>query len=231
MHRSAKGLLTVESNVPYGASIAGWLALHDRPFSDLEHPSRWYERAFLAWETVRRVRNPFFSEGTGFEGYYIGQCHSADEMTARLLELGHAMIASNDRLYPYDYAFKTRLMNALSSESVDVPALKVWAELLGAMLGRLRRIAGQTPAAGVFQTETYRMTNSVPPIRYSLTRQNVQQTYTLPFPPQANGRKLAIDFSTLAPTDRDAAMVVWSVGRLGHPLVRQYLAEVSRTPW
>ena len=231
MHRSSIGLLTVESNVPYGASIAAWLTLRNRPLAELERPSRWYERAFLAWETVRRVRNPFFSEGAGFEGYYIGECRSADEMTGRLLQLGRDMLASNDRLYRFDYRFKSRLMKALDSESVDVKALESWSALLGATLGRLRRMAGALPEAGAFQAETYRMTNSVPPIRYALSEQTVRQTYTLPFPAQRNGRKIAIDPNTLNPADRDAALVVWSVGRLGHPLVRQYLAELSRSSW
>ncbi len=228
MQRSSKGLLIVESNVPYGAAIAAWLALRRQPLAELERSSRWYERPFLAWETVRRVRNPFYSMGTGFEGYYIGQCGSSDEMTERLLQLGRDMIASNDLLYNFDYNFKSRLMKALAEEALDLKALNAWSQVLGATLGRLRRMAASSPAASTFQQETYRMTNSVPPIRYTLHDHTVSQTYTLPFPGQHNARASALDPATVYPADREAAFVITTVGRLGHPLVRQYLADVSR---
>lgn len=228
MHRSLKGLLTVRSNVPYSGAMAAWLAIYNLPLATLETPSRWYERAFLAWETVRRVRNPFFIEGTGFEGYYIDLCHSPEEMTERLLVLGHDMLASHDRLYPYDTRFKSRLMRVLTGETDDLKALLSWSALLGATLARLRAWAVVRPAAGAFQAETYRMTSVLPGIVYTPHDHWLAQAYTIPFPMGLHTDKLDISPEALKPADQDAALIVWTVGKLGHPLVRQYLSERSR---
>lgn len=228
MLRSAKGLLTVESVVPYSGAMAAWLRLYDVPLQALEGPSRWYERAFLAWEMVRRVRNPFFSEGTGFEGYYIGVCATAEQMTEALLRLGHTLLESNARLYPQDTPFHDRLMRALTGETDDLTALLVWSAALGATLGRLRAWAGTRPAAGSFQSETYRMTNALPGLQYTLTNGRIDQTYTLPNPTTAQTGKLEFSPASLKPADYEAAVVVWTIGKLGHPLVRQYLSERTR---
>jgi hypothetical protein len=224
MLRSSKGLLTVESLVPYSGAMVGWLHLYGLPLQTLEAPSRWYERAFLAWEMVRRVRNPFFSEGTGFEGYYIGLCATAEQMTDALLQLGHTMLTHNQQLYPHDTLFHDRLLWALTGENDDPEALLVWSAELGATLGRLRAWAASRPAAGSFQSETYRMTNTLPALQYTLANGRIAQTYTLPYPSTAQTHKLDITPASLHPADYEAAVVVWSVGKLGHPLVRQYLS-------
>lgn len=231
MLRRSSGLLHVESYVPYCTCISTHLCLNRRPLEEFERLSRTYERAFLAWETVRRVRNPFFKEGTGFEGYYIGRCQSVDEMIQRLLELGRMMLECNRRYFRYDYAFQARLMDALSGEWADVKALDAWSALLGATLGRLRCMANRVPKAGQYQSETYSLTNSVPPITYRMNGCTIRQEYTLPYPPHLQSHKLDISFDSLPPRDQDAAFVIWSVGRLGHPLVRQYLSEKSMRAW
>lgn len=228
MQRSAKGLLIVESDVPYSTAIVAWLRLRGLPLEAIEHPSRGYERAFLAWETVRRVRNPFFREGTGFEGYFIGQCSDADDMTHRLLALGQAMIDSNRRFYSPDSPLLPRLDAALTTDAADVEALLAWSSLLGAMLGRLRAAALRVPDAAIYQSDTYRMTNALPQISYTLAGGRIRQTYTLPYPSQSSQRKIAVDARLLPAPDRAAARVIWSVGKLGHPLVRQYLANIAR---
>lgn len=218
---------TIAGQIPYSSTIYRWLCLNARPLTTLVEPSRRYERAYLAWETVRLVRNPFFKIGTGFEGYFVGICHSPEEMTDRLLEIGRWMLASNDRQYRHQYTFKTRLMRTLRDQLDDSCAIGVWAAALGAMLGKLRCNVYYNDAPYRFQNETYWAVNRLPRIHYQLTEHGIQQEFILPQFKDNGIPKQTFDPALLKPADYDAGLVVSKIGAVGHPLVRAYLRSAN----
>ena len=142
-------IVTVNSLVPFGDSLFWWLGktrageLHDL----IEH-SRHYDRAYLAWELVRRKRNPFFLEGTGFEGYLIGAANSPDEALHHVLRIGEGMLRTMLALHRNDPRFRSRLMKALDGELDDPEAIEEWSAQLGAALARLRVNLINNPQAG-----------------------------------------------------------------------------------
>jgi hypothetical protein len=218
---------TIESRVPCNSNLYEWLCLHGLPLERLVQPSRRYERAYLAWETVRQVRNPYFNLGTGFEGYYVGLYQSPEAMLEQLLTIGHGMLASNERLYRHEYAFKAKLMKTLQGELNDPYAISVWSSLLGATLGRLRCHIYYNYQIYCFQNETYWAVNRLPFINYRICEHHVEQHYILPVFKNGGIAKMSFSLSALNPSDCDAGLVISTIGRFGHPLVRAYLREMN----
>jgi hypothetical protein len=215
----------IQSPIPYGATLYGWLQLHDMSLDKLAQQSHRYDRAYLAWETVRLVRNPFFTCGTGFEGYFVGICQSPEEMLARLLEIGHAMLASNARMYRYEFAFKSKLMKTLRGERIDRQAIEVWSALLGATLAKLRCHVYYHDSTYRFQNETYWAVNRLPYITYRLRDHRLEQEYRLPHFNNGYIGKSNFSLNALKPSDYDAGLVVSEIGCFGHPLLRAYLRQ------
>lgn len=221
-------LFPIATNVPHSALLDGWLRLYQVPLDRLVERSRRYERAYLAWETVRRTRNPFFWEGTGFEGYFVGINQSPDEMVTSLIEIGHQMLRSNWRLYRHEHTFKAKLMKTLTGELSEPRAIRVWSASLGASLGRLRCNVYHNYKAYCFQNETYWMVNHLPHINYMQDNHRVEQEYVLaPFNATCPS-KPELPLNMLNPSDYDAGLVVQTIGCFGHPLIRTYLHETDR---
>jgi hypothetical protein len=227
MSPCAKPLLTIRSEVPYDTLLYGWLHIHQLDLNRFVERSRQYERPYLAWETVRKVRNPFFTEGTGFEGYYIGQNYSSEELLDCLLQIGHHMLRSNGRLYRFNFRFQSRLMKTLLGDRSDPEAITVWSDQFGAALGRLRCHLLTCAVASHFNTETYRHTSSLPSIRYTPNHHTITQEYRIAPTGRGTMPKSTLNLESLKPSDFDAGQVVWSIGKFGHPLVREYLRERS----
>ncbi len=218
-------LLMVESEVPCALHIDLWLRFHETSLTHLAQTSHRFERQYLAWETVRKTRNPFFVEGTGFEGYFVGQNKSPEEVIELLLEIGHESLISNARIYHCDPHFKSVLMKTLTGEIDDDAAINVWATELGAMLGRLREHIYTNQAANQFQTETYRAVGNLPAIHYVPHEWGITQEFVLPVYAAGQYARLAWGPETVRPEDHDAALVVWMIGRFGHPLLRECVRE------
>jgi hypothetical protein len=216
---------TIQSPVPYGAALYGCLQLHDVPLNKLVQQSHRYDRAYLAWETVRQVRNPFFHAGTGFEGYYVGICQSPEEMLARLLAIGHEMLASNARMYRHEFVFKSKLMKTMRRELIDRRAIEVWSALLGATLGKLRCHVYTNDHTYRFQNETYWAVNRLPFVSYRLCDHHIEQSYVLPHFNNGYIGKSDFSLNVLKPSDYDAGFVVSEIGCFGHPLLRAYLRD------
>lgn len=223
---TAEPLLKIENQVPYGAPIYGWIHVDDIPLDTVVKPSRQYERPFLAWETVRKIRNPFFDNGTGFEGYFVGFCQSSDEALAKLLNVCQDMLLNVNRLHRMDYTFRSRLMKTLTGESCDYKAMYEWSAQLGAALAKLRCNVRQNRRTERFQTETYYIVNRLPMIAYHEEDRTIEQQYMIGFC-TAPGSRAHITFQSLKPSDQDAWLVAQLIGRFGHPLVRQFLRRVS----
>ena len=224
MFSHMRQVLAVESEVPYSTLIYTWVQLQDGHLSRFVQKSRQYEPAYLAWETVRKVRNPFFVDGTGFEGYYVGQYRSPEALVEQLLQIGRYMLSSNLRLYRFNSLFRSRLMKTLRAEMSDPQAIEVWAAQFGAALGKLRCNLLTNAKARIFQTGTYKSTYSLPSMCYDPGKYTIEQQYALPSPrwdtpPRANLRLDALS----KPSDAEACLVVKSIGKFGHPLVRAYL--------
>lgn len=219
-------ILTVESAVPYSAAICEWLQFRATNIDQLVGYSRRYDRAYLAWEAVRKVRNPFFIDGTGFEGYYVGQQLTPEEIVTDLLDIGWYIIESNYRLYRLNFNFRARLEKALFTEANDPQAMEVLAAQFGATLGKLRCNLLTNERTRHFQTETYLKTGAMPSIRYSKRDHLVRQNYTLPCQERQSAPQWNLSLETLVkPRDADAFMAVKSIGKLGHPLVRGYIDQ------
>jgi hypothetical protein len=194
----------------------------------LVEQSRQFERSYLAWETVRKVRNPYFEDGTGFEGYFVGRLGSPAEALEMLLKIGQEMIDNNRRLYPHNPLFRSRLMKTLRGELEDPECIDVWAAQFGAMLGRLRCNLLTNQKASLFQSETYLLTNHLPPISYERGTVGIKQRYRLPFGMTDHAPKWSLRHELMKTSRVDAGVVATSVGKFGHPLIRAYLNERFR---
>ncbi len=217
---------TVESIVPFGDALLWWIDHlrndHGLPVSQLSHE---FDRSFLAWETVRLSRNPFFSNGTGFEGYWVGLCPSPDAALDQLLQIGHATLDSQARLFRFRGGYRRRLLRALQGEGGDLEAMAEWSIELGAILGRLRCNIYREPQAGTFRSETYRQVEGLPPIAYRENQEDLQQTYEVRDADNPAQPLLYVDPHHLHTTDQEAWEVVRALGKFGHPLVREVLSK------
>jgi hypothetical protein len=216
-------LLQVDNEVPFGNMIYWWLRFaQGQTLDSLINRSRPYDSAYLAWEMVRKRRNPFFAHGTGFEGYLVGVCQSPDEALEQVLQISQEMLVSAMRLHRSDPRFRSKLFRVLVGESVDARAIAEWSAQLGAALGRLRCNLRRSRQADSFHAETYRTVDALPSIRYCETDACVRQTYLLDghggLPPKRH-----IDDSALHPDDQEAWLVAQSIGKFGHPLVRAFV--------
>lgn len=217
---------TVESEVPFGDALLWWIDHlrddHGLPVSQLSHQ---FDRPYLAWETVRLSRNPFFSNGTGFEGYWVGLCQSPDAALDQLILIGRSTLESQQRLFRYQQSYRRRLFKALQGEGGDLEAMAEWSIELGAILGRLRCNLYRNSQADTFRHETYRQVEGLPPIAYHEEHDDLQQMYEVRDADNPGRPLLQIDPQHLRTTDQEAWEVVEALGKFGHPLVREVLSK------
>jgi hypothetical protein len=215
--------LNVVNTVPFDSSI--YWQLHTAPY-DLDFwvsDSRRFESAYLRWETVRKTKNPFFTEGTGFEGYFVGIDLSPEAVLERLLAIGHAILESITRQYRLEYGFKGHLMKTLYGEDSDFKAMEIWSTQLGAALGRLRCNLNHNPQAEHYRTVIANTVDNLPPMRYQEANHHIEQTYSLALPDAMADHNLTINAHNVRRTDQDAWLVAERIGRFGHPLVREFV--------
>jgi hypothetical protein len=217
-------IVQVERPVPFAPSLYWWLQLNNLQLQTIVNHSRHYEPSYLAWETVRKIRNPFFDIGTGFEGYFIGMCHSPGEVLENILHISSTMLHSIYGQYRMDYGFKSRLMKTLTGEMRDTKAVSIWASEFGAATARLRCNLQRNIPADIFRIETYHIVRSLAPICYYEREYAIFQSYSLGHTHHQYG-KIHVDLNILNPSDQDAWVVAWSIGRFGHPMVRAWLYE------
>ncbi len=214
-----------ESPIPFAVSIYSWLQVDRTTLDLLAHHSRLFERSYLAWETVRKTRNPFFDKGTGFEGYFIGVCRSPEETLERILALSRAMLQNICRMHPRDWRFRSRLMHTLVGEQYDARALAEWSAQFGAALARLRPNLRRNPLATAFQMDTYRQVGGLPHITYQEQDAIIEQVYVLAQYHLNGFIRMPVDSATLPESDQEAWLIARRIGLFGHPLVRQYLRQ------
>lgn len=214
----------VEGEVPFGDYLLWWLeAGQPRAIFPVSQLSHQFDHRYLAWESVRLARNPFFENGTGFEGYWIGEVGSAEDALDRLLRIGRDALDSQARLYRYQYGFRHKLMQTLFEEGVDLDALAEWSITLGALLGRLRCNIHHNPQADAFRRETYRQVEGLPPIHYREVGDELEQAYEIRDADHPDQPRLLVDSNHLRATDQEAWRVAAALGKFGHPLVREVL--------
>jgi hypothetical protein len=217
-------ILHRETNVPFATVITWWLdADHAADLDQLTRDSRQYESRYLAWETVRKQSNPFFENGTGLEGYLIGRCNDPDEALMHVLDVCHEMLLSISRQFRMEYGFRSRLMKTLVGQMDDPKAIYIWSTQLGATVARLRSQVYRVPEAEQFRSQTYRFVSGLPPMRYIQKEETIRQVYRLPSVNPNGHNRLLVSYSQLKPIQQDSWQVAESIGKFGHPLVREFL--------
>jgi hypothetical protein len=182
-----------------------------------------YDESYLAWEVVRLCSNPFFDHGTGFEGYLVGTCPTPEAALADLLAIMRGILDSITRRYRLEYGLRRRLMHTLFGDLTDREGIEIWSTWLGITLARLRCNLLYNPPALAFRNETYRTVTTLKPIRYQQAFHSIEQEYEVKGePPQ---RRLAIGWIDLPERDQEAWAMALVLGRFGHPLLRQVVAN------
>ncbi|MBI1278657.1 MAG: hypothetical protein GC179_11070 [Anaerolineaceae bacterium] len=221
----------VEKPVPFGQSLFVQFGIHDIHPNDLSTKSH-IERSYLAWETVRKKTNPYFEEGTGFEGYLVGTCPDSDAALQAILKASQHLLDAIARLYHFESYFRSRLMRTLDGEIDDPESIHIWSAYLGAELGRLRVRIPHNKAAILFQNQTYQIVTLLPPITYRPVESGVIQNYGVGYVDNAvmvvspNQPRITVKEKMLNSSQQTAWMVAKNIGRFGHPLVRQFLDRV-----
>lgn len=219
---------TIHNEVPFGGAIYVELGLHGQSVERLPR-DRSIEQRYLAWETVRKKTNPYFTEGTGFEGYLVGTCPDASAALEAILKSSQHILDAIARLYRFSGCFRSRLMRTLVRESCDQESVHIWSAYLGAELGKLRVIVPRNKPAVLFQTQTYRIVSTLPAIRYQPADCGVLQHYAVGYVDNATPNILApiaritVRPELLAARQQDAWLVASRIGEFGHPLVRGFL--------
>jgi hypothetical protein len=211
--------------VPFGHTISAWLHFNHLPLEQLVRHDR-IEEHYLAWETVRKQTNPFFYEGTGFEGYLVGRCPHAIAALDLLLASCQEILDDLTRLHRFEYTGRNRLMKTLVRESDDLIAIQTWSTYLGAELARLRARILNNQAAQNFQHETYELVHTLPPMVYHETNDDVNQDYAIGWASEHKEERLHISLQILSPKFQDAWLVAQNIGEFGHPLIRRFLERV-----
>lgn len=213
----------ITTEIPFGHFVYATLHLKQHlPFEKVIEAGYQYERPYLAWEEVRNYRNPFFQKGTGFEGYFVGCCMTAEDALEHILHIGHEMLTNIVHLHPHDYRLQSRLIKTLTGEANDPYSITEWAAEFGAMLARLRCNVSCNRQAKQFYTETYQIIQWLPHIDYSENDHTIQQHMII-----ANDHLLnptmSVEPHLLKPAEQEAWLVSATVGKFGHPLVREVL--------
>lgn len=215
-------VINIESNVPFGHLLYVKLEISGFSLNDLPGKT-WAERNYLAWETVRKQTNPYFIEGTGFEGYLIGNCHRPEEAIEAIVDVNQQILDAIARLYHYQYGLRSRLWKTLTREYEDTDSIHIWSAYLGAALGRLRCHVSRNWEAVLFQTQTYRIVSSLPPITYHTQPGMVSQAYAIGKEVHPLPARIQVSRAALKPCQQDAWLVAQNIGQFGHPLVRNIL--------
>ncbi|MBZ0310609.1 MAG: hypothetical protein K8I82_31410 [Anaerolineae bacterium] len=216
-------MLTVKKEVPFAEEVY-WRILLQNSNPNQQHT---LDRPYLAWENVRKIRHPFLSPGTGFEGYYVGVYQQSGDVLEQLLHQCKWLLDGIVRLYPMEYGFHSRLMSTLVGERSDPKAIEIWSTYLGVLLAKLRCNLLNNPKAESFRQTTYQSVNSAPVIRYDLAEHTVLQTYSLAAPPAAPEPHLYVDLNSIQPSMQDAWIVAENLGKFGHPLLRYILTKAA----
>ena len=215
----------IESEVPFGRTIYGWLYLNNYQLDALVNHDQ-MEKTYLAWETVRQECNPYFVKGTGFEGYFVGRCALPEAALDAILAINQRILDAIARLYRFQGNFRKRLMRTLVRETSDLASIELWSSYLGAELARLRAQILPIQDAQEFQRQTYRIISMLPPISYQKIDADLTQSYAIGSLPTPNYAKLNITSHMLKPSQQDAWLVAENIGEFGHPLVRRMLDHV-----
>lgn len=214
----------VYNEVPFGRSLYSWLRVRSMPLEQIASYSRKYDRQYLAWETVRKGRNPFFVKGTGFEGYIVGRCDQPEAALDAILVASQSILDRIARLYRYHIGFRALLLKTLQREASDPRAMHEWAAQLGATLAQMRCNLVGNVEAQTFQFRTYQVISQLPPISYSNGSDDLTQAYVIWRGDEKGALRLPVDIHMLKPSQQDAWLVAEAIGTFGHPLIREYLA-------
>jgi hypothetical protein len=218
------GIAKIDETVPFGECIYWWLRFHpEKRFDVLVRHSAEYEKQYLAWQEVKIARNPYFENGTGFEGYFVGDCTSPEQALEKILQVGETVLRNLFRLHPHEHRFHTTLLKALTADVADLRAISEWSAELGAEVARLHCNVSHNKIADHFQQETYRLVRTLPPICYVTDEHTIEEHYSV-VSTRLQADKMTVNPASLTESQQEAWLVAQSMSRFGHPLVREYLS-------
>jgi hypothetical protein len=220
------GIVTIESEVPFGKLLYTHLYLHDLELDKLA-PHGQMERHYLAWETVRKQSNPYFQTGTGFEGYLVGRCPDSEAALEEILNINQSILDAIARMYHYQYGFQTRLMQTLQKERSDPKYIHIWSAYLGAELGKLRARILRDDKAQLFRMQTYKTVKNLPPMIYHKDAEDITQNYAIGVGDCPQESKLAVNLQMLKSSQQNAWVVAVNIGEFGHPLLRKVVERAA----
>jgi hypothetical protein len=214
----------IESEVPFGHMLYTLLYLKNLQLDELTPHGR-LETHYLAWESVRKELNPYFQNGTGFEGYLTGRCPNPESALEAILAINQNILDAIARLYRFKYGLRSRLMKTLVNEASDPEAIHIWSAYLGAELGKLRAQIIRNPEAQKFRTQTYSIVKHLPLMVYHemAEEEDVAQTYAVGATNNTPAGRMFFTSHMLKPRQQDAWLVAENIGEFGHPLVRKLL--------
>ncbi len=221
-------MIKVESEVPFGHLLYAVLKVNDLRLDEFTKHDQ-MEAHYLAWETVRKQLNPFFRNGTGFEGYLVGHCPDSQAALDAILHINQDILDTIAHQYHFEYGFRSRLMKTLTCEAGDPLAIQVWSTCLGAELATLRAQILRDNAAQNFREHTYKLVGLLPPMAYHEIEEDITQDYAIGSE-KDNNLKLSVTWQMLKPDQQDAWLVAQNIGEFGHPLVRKLLNQVRWSP-
>lgn len=174
---------------------------------------------FLAWMLMRE-RNPFFTQGTGWEGYAVAHTVQPAHVLEWELQLGKSMI---DRMYEANPPGSVRQEYLRFMEGkLSVANLRYWNAAFGAELARQRARTLQHPLARAYRLQTYQQLPTISEVSVALEFGTSFEQYMLPQIElhQVQRIDLSREFERMTDLQQVSLRLLCLLGMLGHPAVR-----------
>lgn len=216
------------ANLHHGSFITKWLEIKGLSLRDLvglvNHNQ---DRGLLAWQNVKFARNPFFAEGTGFEGYDFGLVQSSAEELENLISDGQGILDSIARLHRNDRQYINVLINTLYGDQHEPRAINEWTDILGALLAKKRAKLINNPVGEKFRTETHTIVGALPKVQWHHSGDNIIKSFSLGQSVDVTG-KPKLESYDLTSKQEEALAVMMLLGEYGDPLIRLF-SEIDRS--
>jgi len=80
----------------------------------------------------------------------------------------------------------------------------------------------------MFRAQTYRIIRVLPPIDYTEVEHQIKQSYLIGYDSGQVNHKMMVDLHAMKPIEQEAWQVADSIGKFGHPLIREFVRHGSR---
>jgi len=181
-----------------------------------------YVPAFLRWELVRKIPEP-----TAFEGFFVGENKTAEEIALAIAEIGRDQLNSLKHHHNFEACCRMRkyLLEFVSGEVFRNEALIELNAIFGSILAQLRPKLRTNRLAQKFRDDTDRLACTASFKILHNASEVTGQIYTVETRRSLKPPDLSTDPMTFLPKDelREAYRLMKGSGLVGHPLSRWYL--------